>query len=82
VEELMAVCGIDVSGATIRCWTTKFGPPIAWRLKTQRWAPTLRWHLDEMICRIAGKQMCRWRAFDDEGEVLNVLVQPGGMQGP
>lgn len=78
----MAVCGIDVSGATIRCWTTKFGPLIPLRLKTQRWAPTQRWRLDEMICRIGGKQICLWRAFDDEGEVLDRLVQPGRMQGP
>ena len=70
----MAVCGIDVSGATIRCWTTKFGPLIPWRLKTQRWAPTPRWHLDEMVGRIGGKRMCLWLAFDDESKVLDVLV--------
>lgn len=38
-------------------------------------APTPRWHLDEMVCSIGGKRMYLWRAVDDEGEVLDVLVQ-------
>ncbi len=71
----MAQRGIDVSYETIRCWTIKFGPLIARRLKKRRWSPTLRWHLDEMVCRIGGERMYLWRAVDDEGEVLDVLVQ-------
>ena len=31
--------------------------------------------LDEMVVRIAGKQMYLWRAVDHEGEVLEILVQ-------
>src|SRR3954452_13645370 len=34
-----------------------------------------RWHLDEMVVRIAGKRMYLWRAVDHEGEVLDMLVQ-------
>jgi len=75
VEELLAQRGIDVSYETIRCWTIKFGPLIARRLKKRRWAPSPRWHLDEMVCRIGGKRMYLWRAVDDEGEVLDVVVQ-------
>src|SRR5690606_19195846 len=52
VEELMAQRGIDVSYETIRCWTIKFGPLIARRLKKRRVPPTGRWHLDEMVCKI------------------------------
>ena len=37
--------------------------------------PTGRWHLDEVFVSIAGRQMYLWRAVDDEGEVLDVLVQ-------
>src|SRR5579863_9476634 len=37
--------------------------------------PTGRWHLDELFVSIAGRQMYLWRAVDDEGEVLDVLVQ-------
>ena len=37
--------------------------------------PTPRWHLDEVVCNFGGKRMFLWRAVDDEGEVLDVLVQ-------
>ena len=76
VEELLAARGVDVSYETIRCWTVKFGPQIARRLKRRRPAPSTRWHLDEMVCRIGGKRMYLWRAVDDEGEVLDLVVQP------
>ena len=76
VEELMAARGVDVSYETIRCWTIKFGPLIARRLKKRRWPPSPRWHLDEVVCNIGGKRVYLWRAVDDEGEVLDVLVQP------
>jgi transposase-like protein len=77
VEELLAQRGIDVSYETIRCWTIKFGPLIARRLKRRRPAPTPRWHLDEMVCWIGGRRMYLWRAVDDEGEVLDLVVQRG-----
>ena len=75
VEELLAQRGIDVSYETIRCWTIKFGPLIASRLRRRRPAPSPRWHLDEMVCSIGGKRMYLWRAVDDEGEVLDLVVQ-------
>lgn len=75
VEELLAQRGIDVSYETIRCWTIKFGPLIARRLRKRRPRPTPHWHLDEMVCSIGGRRMYLWRAVDDEGEVLDLLVQ-------
>lgn len=75
VEDLMAARGIDISYETIRCWTIKFGPQIARRLKKLRPSPAPRWHLDEVVCSIGGKRMFLWRAVDDEGEVLDVVVQ-------
>jgi transposase-like protein len=75
VEELLLKRGIEVSYETIRCWTIKFGPLIARRLKKRRGAPSPRWHLDEMVCWIGGKRMYLWRAVDDEGEVLDLVVQ-------
>ncbi len=75
VEELLAQRGIEVSYETIRCWTLKFGPQIAANLRRRRCPPTGRWHLDEMYVRIGGQKMWLWRAVDDEGEVLDVLVQ-------
>jgi putative transposase len=75
VEEMLAQRGVDVSYETIRCWTIKFGPQIARNLKKRRPAPSPRWHLDEVVCTIGGKRMYLWRAVDDEGEVLDVVVQ-------
>jgi putative transposase len=53
----------------------KFGPLIAANLRRRRSSPTGRWRLDEMVVRIRGRRMYLWRAVDDEGEVLDVLVQ-------
>jgi len=75
VEELLAQRGIEVSRETVRCWVIKFGPLIAANLRRRRSPPTGRWHLDEMVVKIGGKRMYLWRAVDDEGEVLDVLVQ-------
>lgn len=75
VEELLAQRGIEVTYETIRCWTIKFGPQIARNLKRQRPAPSPRWHLDEMVCRVGGRRMYLWRAVDDEGEVLDLVMQ-------
>jgi putative transposase len=67
--------GLDISYETVRCWVVKFGPAIARRLRQRRPRPGDRWHLDEMVVRIAGERMCLWRAADHEGEVLDILVQ-------
>jgi len=71
----MAQRGVDVSDETIFCWTIKLGPQIARNLKRKRPAPSPRWHLDEVVCTIGGKRMYFWRAVDDEGELLDVVVQ-------
>jgi putative transposase len=75
VEELLAQRGIEVSREAVRCWVIKFGPLIAANLRRRRSPPTCRWHLDEMVVKIGGQRMYLWRAVDDEGEVLDVLVQ-------
>src|SRR3984957_20287617 len=75
VEELLAERGLDVSYETVRSWVVKFGPIIARRLRRCRPRPSDRWHLDEMVVRIAGKRMYLWRAVDHEGEILDVLLQ-------
>ena len=75
VEDLMAERGIDVSYETIRYWTRKFGGMFAQNLRKVRPGPTSRWHLDEVVVRISGQRMFLWRAVDNEGEVLDMLVQ-------
>ena len=74
-EELLVERGVDVFYETVRRWVLKFGPGIARKLRRCRPRPNDRWHLDEMVVRIAGKRMYLWRAVDHEGEVLDILVQ-------
>src|SRR5258707_11822478 len=71
VEELLAERGLDISYETVRRWVLKFGPGIARNLRQRRPRPSDRWHLDEMVVRIAGKRTYLWRAVDDEGEALD-----------
>src|SRR6516162_11484361 len=54
VEELLAERGLDISYETMRPWVLKFGPAIARQLRQRRPRPSDRWHLDEMVVRIAG----------------------------
>jgi DDE domain len=75
VEDLLAERGLDVSYESLRRWVLKFGPLVARELRRMRYRPTSRWHLDEMGVLIGGKQFWPWRAVDDEGEVLDRLVQ-------
>ncbi|KAA0684893.1 IS6 family transposase [Azospirillum brasilense] len=75
VEELLAERGVEVSYETVRRWVLKFGPAIACNLRRLRPKPSPRWHLDEMAVRIDGQLMHLWRAVDDEGEVLELLIQ-------
>ena len=75
VQDLFAERGITVSHETIHRWVAHFGPIYARRHRAKRPFLTGRWHLDEVFVSIAGQQMYLWRAVDDEGEVLDVLVQ-------
>ena len=57
VEEMMAQRGIEVSYETVRCWNLKFGREFARNLRRSRSNPTGRWHLDEMVVKIARRRM-------------------------
>src|SRR5580700_9508892 len=57
IEDLLAERGLDISYETVRSWVLKFGPVIARRLRRRRPRPSDRWHLDEMVVRIAGERM-------------------------
>ena len=75
VELLLAERGVVVSYETIRRWCEKFGRSFASRLR-RRWPrPAGRWHLDEVFVRIRGVQHYLWRAVDQPGVVLDILVQ-------
>jgi len=75
VEELLAERGVDASYETVRRWMLKFGPGIAANIRRTRPQPSDHWHLDEMVISIRGERYWLWRAVDNEGEVLDFLVQ-------
>jgi putative transposase len=75
VEDLLADRGIIVSYEAIRqrCW--KFGPDYARRLKKKQGRLGDSWYLDELFVRINGQQQYLWRAVDQDGDVIDILVQ-------
>jgi putative transposase len=75
VEEMLLERGIVVSHETIRRWATKFGPAFARRLKRKTPSPCDIWHLDEVVITIASQQHWLWRAVDQDGYVLDEIVQ-------
>jgi putative transposase len=75
VEELLAEPGITVSYETVRRWVAKFGAQCADELRRREPRPGRTWHLDEMATRVGGRLHWRWRAADDHGQTLDVLLQ-------
>ena len=75
VQDLLAERGIIVSHEAIRQWCTKFGAAFASGLRRRRARPGDKWHLDEVLLKICGKRHWLWRAVDQHGVVLDILVQ-------
>ena len=75
VELLLAERGVVVSYETVRRWRQKFGESFADRLRHRRPRPGDKWHLDEVFIRIQAVQDYLWRAVDQDGVVLDILVQ-------
>src|SRR3954471_4100143 len=75
VEEMLAARGIDVSHETVRQWGLKFGQAFANQIRRRLPRAGDKWHLDEVAVKIAGVQHWLWRAVDQDGTVLDILVQ-------
>ncbi|WP_344646283.1 IS6 family transposase, partial [Streptomyces fimbriatus] len=75
VEELMLERGIVVSCETIRRWCAKFGQAYANALRRRQPQSGDEWHLDEAFIKINGRLQYLWRAVDQDGNVLDILVQ-------
>ena len=74
VEEMMMERGVVVSHETVRQWCAKFGQTYASQLRRRRPRPGDKWHLDEVFIKIQGKTHYLWRAVDQDGVVLDILV--------
>ncbi len=75
VEELLAERGVVLTYETVRQWCRKFGQGYANQLRRRRPRPGDKWHLDEVFIAINGVQHFLWRAVDQDGNVLDILVQ-------
>src|SRR5215212_8782246 len=75
VEEMLAARGIVVSHETVRQWALKFGQDFANQVRRRLPRAGDKWHLDEVVIKIAGVTHWLWRAVDQTGMVLDVLVQ-------
>jgi putative transposase len=75
VEEMMSERGVTVSYETIRAWCQKFGAEYSKRLKKCRGPVGDTWHFDEVYLKIDGRNQYLWRAVDQDGEVIDILVQ-------
>src|ERR671926_971443 len=75
VEETLAARGVIVSHETVRQWGLKFGQGFANRIRRRLPRAGDKWHLDEVCLMIGGKKHWLWRAVDQDGLVLDVLVQ-------
>jgi putative transposase len=76
VEDVLAERGIAVSYESIRHWCRKFGTGYARRLKRRERRLGDTWHLDELFVTIQGQRQYLWRAVDQDGDVIDILVQP------
>jgi putative transposase len=75
VEELMSSRGVSLTYETVREWCLKFGQTYANGLRRKSPRPGNRWHLDEVFLKINGRSHYLWRAVDQDGDVLDILVQ-------
>ncbi|CAM5620711.1 IS6 family transposase [Streptomyces hirsutus] len=75
VEEVMLERGVLVSHETVRRWCAKFGQHYANALRRRQPRPGDKWYLDEVFTKISGEQKYLWRAVDQDGSVLDILVQ-------
>jgi putative transposase len=75
VEDLLAERGLAVSYETIRQWSRKFGLDYARRLKRKQGKLGDHWFLDEVFVKVQGKQQPLWRAVDQDGDTIDILVQ-------
>ena len=74
-EDLLAQRGITVSYEAIRQWCRTFGPEYARTLRQRRGRMGDTWYLDELFVMIQGRQQSLWRAVDQDGDVIDILVQ-------
>jgi len=75
IEKMMLYRGITVTYEVVRGWCLKFAQGYASQMRKQRPKPGDKWHLDEVVIKVKGEQFYLWRAVDQHGIVLYILMQ-------
>lgn len=74
VEELLLEWGVVLTYETVRRWCLKFSSEYVRRLKRRRVLLGDKWHLNEVFPNIGGQRRHLWRAVDQVGNTLGILV--------
>jgi IS6 family transposase len=74
VEELLAERGIDVDHVTIYRWVQRFTPLVIDAARPCRHSVGDRWFVDETYVKVAGVWRYVYRAVDQHGQIIDVLV--------
>lgn len=82
MAELLTERGIVLTDETVRQWCRKFGQAYANTRRRRRLQPDATWHLDAVFIRINGRRHSRWRAVDQDGDVREILCNPGAIRPP
>jgi putative transposase len=75
IEELLAARGIIVTYEAVRQWCLKFGHQYAKEIRRRQPRPGDTWYMDEVFVTINGERNYLWRAVEQDGDVLDILVQ-------
>lgn len=75
IEELLLERGVVVTYESVRNWCNRFGVVFACRARAVRSQPGTTWHLDEVFVKLRGEPYVLWRAVDEHGIELDVLLQ-------
>ncbi|WP_213309269.1 IS6 family transposase [Paraburkholderia sacchari] len=75
IEELLLERGVSVTYELVRNWCDRFGAQFAHRAKAERGVPGSTWHLDELMLKLRGEPYVLWRAVDELGAELDILLQ-------
>ena len=75
VEEILAARGVVVTYEAVRQWCLKFGQDYANKIRHRQGKDGDTWFLDEVFIKIQGELLYLWRAVDQDGDVLDILVQ-------
>ena len=74
IEETMLERGFDVDHSTIHRWVIHYSPQLVEKFSSKKRLPAGRWRLDDTYIKVKGKWKYYYRAVDNYGETIDVLL--------